>query len=350
MGRFKFFQACTNYQTSLAGRSATTDSLKNYFNTVLGTDISQFFAEYVGGSGSAITAVGGVGNPINNINWNSPQANTLAVQVGSQNKTGGSNVSYFNGPVVLHVTNGPLPATKDTTIVFFDWGGGSLSFAGNGLSAPIGGNLLIYNLSFTPTNVFYDDSARTLSTGTITKISTLAVNILNFTASKTSTGNQINLSIAYNEPVDKVILLKSADGTNFSEAGLMTKTNTSGSVNNYQFNDVLAFSPATFYRAKIYTAGKEEYSAIVKVQQSVSKDLVVSPNPAKDVVNISFNNSDRLMATIRVINTDGKAVIESSTKNDFIHFDVSNLSAGIYLVHVIKPGQVTDTNKFLVHH
>jgi hypothetical protein len=57
---------------------------------------------------------------------------------------------------------------KDTTIVLFDWGGGNLSHAGNGISAPIGNNLMSYRLSFTPTALVYDDSARTLSTGSTT--------------------------------------------------------------------------------------------------------------------------------------------------------------------------------------
>ena len=105
-GDAKFYQALSNYQANRHGASATTDTLKNYFNAVLGQDISQFFTDYVGGSGPGTTASGGVGNPINNINWNSAAgSNKLIIQVGSQTRTGGTNVSYFNGPVVLHFTN-----------------------------------------------------------------------------------------------------------------------------------------------------------------------------------------------------------------------------------------------------
>jgi hypothetical protein len=162
-GDTKFFQALSNYQLALAGKSATTDSLKNYFNAALGRDITPFFNDFVGGSGSAAAAVGGRGNPVNNINWNTPLTNKLVVQVASQTQSANANVNYFRGPVVLHV-KGALPS-QDTTINFFDWGAGNLSYAGNGLSAPIAGNLLTYDLSFTPTIVLYDDSARTLSTG-----------------------------------------------------------------------------------------------------------------------------------------------------------------------------------------
>lgn len=162
-GDQRFFQALSNYQTTLAGKTATTDSLRNFFNTILGRDISSFFNDYVGGSGTNTTPVGGIGNPINTVNWNSPSANKLVVQMASQSRTSGSNVSYFRGPVVLHV-KGAL-ATEDTTICFFDWGSGDLSYAGNGLSIPVRGNRLSYYLSFTPVTVAYDDSARTLSTG-----------------------------------------------------------------------------------------------------------------------------------------------------------------------------------------
>jgi len=168
-GDVKFKQAMTNYQTQLAGRSATTDSLKNQFNAVLGVDINEFFRDYVGGSGSGTTAVGGIGNPIYTMNWNSPGTNKLVVKVASQTKTAGSNVTYFNGPIVLHFTNAASGWTKDTTIVIYDWGGGNLSYAGNGISDPYPGNALNYELSFTPTNAFYDDSSKTLSTGTVTK-------------------------------------------------------------------------------------------------------------------------------------------------------------------------------------
>lgn len=164
-GDTRFFQALTNYQTALAGKSATTDSLKNHFNAVLGTDINEFFRDYVGGSGPAATAVGGIGNPIYNIGWNSPTANTLVLRINSQTKSATNNVAYYNGPVYVRAT---APG-RDTGIVLFDWGSGNLSHAGNGIGTPMSGNLMSYQLSFTPTALVYDDSARTLSTGTTTQ-------------------------------------------------------------------------------------------------------------------------------------------------------------------------------------
>jgi hypothetical protein len=220
----------------------------------------------------------------------------------------------------------------------------------NGLGPPAS-DFVAYNFSFVPAIITVDPDNKTMASGTLTQVfAPLRVSILNFAANKTVTGNKINLALTYSEPVEKVILLKSANGTDFTDAGEMQLTNASGVVNNYSFNDVLPFMPATFYRAKIYSATETEYTVIVKVQQVLKKDLIVSPNPAADVVNISFNNPGREKVSVRVINAAGNVVIEAETKNDFIHFDVSYLSAGMYAAQVIRSGQAVAANKFLVSH
>jgi Peptidase family M1 domain len=174
-----FFNALKKYQTELAGKSATTDTLRNYFNRELGRDISVFFNDYIGGSDKG-TIVGGIGNPINVVNWNAPttfgqSGKRLVISMGTQTKSTGNNVTYFRGPVQIHV-KGASPV-NDTTITIFDWGpttvGGTdnrLSYAGKGISIPVAGNKLTFDLSFAPTSVLYDDSSRTLSTGSTTKL------------------------------------------------------------------------------------------------------------------------------------------------------------------------------------
>ena len=158
-----FFGTMTKYQTELAGKVATTDTIRNYFNRALGRDISVFFDDYVGGSDTITNRLNSVGSPMNTVSWNAitTPANRLVVSVTSQAKTASSNVAYFRGPIQLHVT----ATGKDTTITIFDWGGGNLSYAGNGISNPVAGNRLTFDLSFNPTSVLYDDSSRMMSQG-----------------------------------------------------------------------------------------------------------------------------------------------------------------------------------------
>lgn len=348
-GDAKFFQACTNYQTNLKGKAATTDSLKNYFNAVLGTDISAFFDDYVGGSGKGATAVGGVGNPINTVNWNSPSANKLFIQMGSQSRTSGSNVSYFRGPVVVHATNAASGWTKDTTITFFDWGGGNMSYAGNGLSAPAA--LLYYNLSFTPTHLFYDDSARTLSTGSTFKLSTLAASVINFSGHKTATGNQLSLSIVNTNAANKIEIEKSINGFDFTTAGQMDKITGNSQTDNYLFNDAFPYDGYTFYRAKIYYATGTEITNIIKIESNKKTGiLTISPNPASNNIKIAFNNSAQNETLVKITNADGKSVFETITKKDFFNYDVSGLANGVYMISTLQNGALVQSSKLVVKH
>ena len=167
-----FFSALTKYQTELAGKVATTDTLRNYFNRELGRDISVFFDDYVGGSDTINIQKGGIGHPTNAIQWNNPTTfgqggKRLVVTVASQTKTASSTLTpYFRGPIQLHIKG--AAAGNDTTITIFDWSGGNLSYAGKGISAPIPGNRITFDLSFVPTTVLYDDSSRILSRGSTT--------------------------------------------------------------------------------------------------------------------------------------------------------------------------------------
>ncbi|HEV8084201.1 MAG TPA: T9SS type A sorting domain-containing protein, partial [Chitinophagaceae bacterium] len=347
-GDTKYFQALTSYQTNRALQSANTDTLKKYFNAVLGTDISEFFRDYIGGSGSAAVAVGGVGNPINTINWNNPSSKKLAVQVASQSKSSGSNVSYFNGPVVLHV-KGSI-AAQDTTIVFFDWGAGNLSYAGNGLSAPVPGNLLVYNLSFDPVTVAYDDSARTLSTGSTFKLSTLAVKVADFTAVKSVNGNQINLSITKAQPITRVVLLRSFNGIDFAEVGQMIAKGNFNQLDNFQFIDKNT-SPATiFYKAEIISADNTEFTKVVKIQSVKNVHMIITPNPAGKIVNVAFSNINREKITIHVMNSAGNLVSQITTNNDFLHFESYNMPNGVYEIQIIQNHEVVSTKKLIIEH
>ena len=77
---------------------------------------------------------------------------------------------------------------------------------------------------------------------------------------------------------------------------------------------------------------------------------MVSPNPANDKVTVSFSNVNHQKTTVRVLGFDGKVLIESATNNDFIHFDISNLSSGNYMAQVIQQSQVSQISKFIILH
>ena len=346
-GDTKYFLALRNYQTNRALQSATTDTLKNYFNKILGTDISQFFKDYIGGSGPGATAVGGLGHPKYSINWFVTSPKMLTVSVNSQKRTTGSNVTYFHAPVVLHVKGST--AAQDTTIVFFDWGGGNLSYAGNGLSAPVGGNSLTYPLSFDPVTILYDDSARTLSTGSTINLGLLAEKVLNFNGKKVKDGNQLTLNVVKDQQVKRVFIWRSADGINFSRLGEMTLNPNANQQAAYSFTDHAISGDAFYYKAEI-GAASGEFSKIVKLDGLKQIEISLSPNPAKGFTNISFDNIHQETFVIHILNSAGRTMLNSSTNNNYLQLNLDNLSNGLYEVQLFKNNELLQNKKLVIQH
>ncbi len=344
-GDTKYFQALTNYQTNRAGSTANTDTLKNYFNEQLGVDISAFFDDYVGGSGTG-TIKGGIGNPVNTVFWNTPAPNKLIMRMGTQTKSAGSNVSYFQGPVVVHATNAATGWTKDTTIVFYD-GEGLLSKAGNGITLGTS-DIVSYDLSFTPTNLFYDDSARTMSTGSTSKLTTLGVKIVSFTAQKQPGSNSINLTVIRDGFIEKVILLKSTDGIHFTAIGNMTENSNSIQDGNYAYTDAATPGITVYYQAKIISRNDADLTQVVKINAEIIHAVNITPNPAAKFVTINFINSNREKIYVKLINADGQVVLQTSTVNNKIKIDAGHLSTGMYTVQLLQNEEVLETKKVMI--
>jgi hypothetical protein len=341
-GDDNFFTACKNYLDSANGsgyKSATTDSLKNNFNAVLNYDLTAFFNDWVIGQGHPTTVV----------NWNTPVANKLLVSIGSQTKSAGASAGYFHNVIILRAQ---APGGYDTTIVIYDIDGDNLAKAGliTGIGASVPGNLLSYDLSFTPTTVTFDAFNQTMSAGSTVKSATLALKVLDFTGRKIIAGNELVLSLLSTDAIAKVELQKSIDGVDFITAGQMKVINSGNQVFNYQLTDDNPFSPATFYRAKIYYAGKQELSKVVKILATQIKAVAVSPNPANDKVKINFYNPFKEEMLLAIFNAAGKKIIETKTKSDFMYFDVSNLPTGIYLLQIMQKGEMAVVSKLLVRH
>ncbi len=342
VGDAKFYEALTNYQQQIGGKSASADSVKKYFNAVAGQDLTPFFNDYVGGSGNGTVASGGIGNPAYVINWSNPSANRLNVSIGSQTQTSGSNVTYFRGPVSLHVKGSTV--AEDTTITIVDWGGGNLSYAGNGISAPVSGNTLTFDLSFTPQTVLFDDSSRTLSTGITNKLTLVPLQIIRFNAIKQLNGNDIDLLLE-GDRVEKADLLKSADGIHFIPDGEMSRS--SQNANQFNARDLHPL-PITYYRGKITNNSREIFTGIVKVNSAIREGLTIAPNPAKDKIVIKFDNALSLPTTLKIVDASGRRVYEITTKDQQWHTTVRGLPSGVYVVQQIVQNMLVNTANLMV--
>jgi hypothetical protein len=348
-GDTKFFNIMRDYQNSpnLAYKSATTDTLKKRFEDTLGINLTEFFNDNVIG----------VGYPNYTVNYRFAP-NKLSLAVATQARRLGTTspftpnaatATYFNNPIVVHV-KGAL-AANDTTIVMYDWGGGNLSRAGNGVSAQVPGNLLVYNLSFTPTSIFYDDSARTMSSGSMVLNSTLDLRILDFTVKQHTTYNDATLSLDDNSINTEVILERSADGVVFQDAGIMVLQAGTTISKKYLFNDVKPLLGDNYYRAKYKNIeGIYLYSKIIKVGGTKNIGFTILENPVKDLVKIRTIDAVGKQIAINIYDATGKIITSKNVKNANAITEISLVGAkpGVYVAKIVSGNEEAQNIKFVI--
>ena len=232
----------------------------------------------------------------------------------------------------MHFTNAAAGWTKDTTIVIFDWGNGNLATAGNGLGAPVSNNLLRYNLSFTPTHAFYDDSSRTLTNGSMAKLATLAVNFSNIQAYRQGNDIAVEWTVFNQQNTIEYEIETSLDGIAFSSAAsLRSKPDAPGELK-YQWLDIAVSSGDHFYRILARGVGGDiKYSPVVKVSMDKGRPGIdIYPNPVLDrQLNIRFDEMKKGIYQLRMINTTGQLIFSTSINH-----------AGSTAIHTVLPTKI----------
>ena len=111
------------------------------------------------------------------------------------------------------------------------------------------------------------------------------------------------------------------------------------------------FSPAegvNFYRIRIvYSNDETGYSKIISLTNKGIAEFQVYPNPAKQLLNIQFKNTEKKNYILELINAEGQAVMQKNLVSLpggslFQLYRGSNIGAGMYAMKFtnIKTGQV----------
>jgi len=351
LGDAKFYQACRNYLNDpvLAYRSATTDDLRNHMQAVAGGyDLTDFFNSYVYGNGYPLYST--------SIKWGNPGGNRINFKVTTQTKSTGSTVTYYHTPIAIRV-QGSLPA-QDTVLVIYDQSG-QLSRGGNGISSPIAGSYISFMLGFTPVTVTFDPFNQTLATGAVPafdgadpllNFSTLPVDIIDFTLKENNYSNELKLSLSDAEgELKKVILQKSLNGIDFTDAGEMQENAGSAVVKNFYYTDYNVYTVA-YYRAKITEANTEKYSKVIKAGDNLTSGVSVYPNPADKEVIIRWSGftMNSGAADVRIFDMDGRQVWGKTTSAGFVNVSVAELPNGTYLIQVSRDKEILLNKKLMI--
>ena len=93
-----------------------------------------------------------------------------------------------------------------------------------------------------------------------------------------------------------------------------------------------------------------EFVAALAVETFTESNISMYPNPAKDQVTISLDNTDEIIANINVIDVLGKQVIRLNKVNEITKsVDISSLNAGIYFIEIETQNKLVVKRKLIVN-
>ncbi len=141
-----------------------------------------------------------------------------------------------------------------------------------------------------------------------------------------------------------IIVERSFDGLSFISIAAITAKNSSG-INNYQFTDNYSTSDASkiYYRLKfISSSGPYFYGKTITLfLKKKGTELVLSPNPAKNFVQLIFSSEENNNAIIEITDASGKLVLRqlanvNKGNNTLTVNGLGKLSKGLYSVQLIN--------------
>ncbi len=135
LGDTKFYEACRNYLNApgIAYNFARTDSLKKYMELSYGSNLTEFFNDWVYG----------LGYPSYSITWNQDANNNTIIKA-NQTSANSNSVPFFEMPIPVKLVG----STKDTTVI---------------LNHTTSGQIFNFPISFQVSSIEFDPNAWILS-------------------------------------------------------------------------------------------------------------------------------------------------------------------------------------------
>ena len=146
---------------------------------------------------------------------------------------------------------------------------------------------------------------------------------------------------------------RSEDGNLFTVVATMPGNGTTSLAHNYTITDEVAAvsAPVVYYRLiQVDLDGKKTYSQINAVRlKKDNRELIVSPNPFTDHLNVNFEWKRYESATVKILDAAGKQVslkiIQLNKGTNFIRLDnLEKLQAGNYFIEIVSSGEKLTQN------
>lgn len=179
-----------------------------------------------------------------------------------------------------------------------------------------------------------------------TAIGVIPIKLNTFTAQKFNNAVKINWSTSIEINSKAFIVERSVNGTNWTDIATIPAAGNSQSKINYTVTDNNPAKGINFYRLRQTDLdNRVEYSATKSVLFNTAYDVLVSPNPATDMINIYVNNNSK--ASILLTDASGMVIRKFDSNLSLIKINTATFARGVYYVKVILENNVS-VNKVLL--
>lgn len=184
-----------------------------------------------------------------------------------------------------------------------------------------------------------------------TAIGILPVELQNFMGVSLPRKNVINWETNSELNNDHFNLLRSIDAINFAKIAEINGAGNSVSTLEYQYIDIDLIPNRIYYYQleQVDYNGESVRSEVIAITSSTITDkLLISPNPASDIISVQINSSENSNGTIELINLDGKVLkTELLISNNTLVINLQPYQKGMYIISYIGADGTTLVKKII---
>lgn len=156
---------------------------------------------------------------------------------------------------------------------------------------------------------------------------------------------QVDWATAQEINTSHFTVLRSADGLDFEEIGMVDAAQNSTVLQNYSFKDLQPMEGVNFYRLMQYDLdGKRVASDIVQVEFSLQAEFAwtsIAPNPVESIAKVAFSSPAEASMTLTVFDLKGavrsQREVSAQAGSNVEELDLSGLPGGMYIVRLMAP-------------
>jgi Concanavalin A-like lectin/glucanases superfamily/Secretion system C-terminal sorting domain len=182
---------------------------------------------------------------------------------------------------------------------------------------------------------------RALTAAELTAVA-LPIRLTSFSGSLSNNKTTLNWQTEYEQNTKDFIVQRSIDNSTFESVGKVLAVGNSNAISKYNFVDNISNINANkiYYRLQSNDVdGKQTYSDIISFKKaSIKGEITISPNPAKDKILIQAYFAKAVNASVKVIHTNGKIVLQQTLNmqsgNNSFPLNIASLPKGNYFLKI----------------